>query len=1507
MEPPGADKAGMPRVTKLEKRRIDIEGGFMLRRTLSGLLFYALSGALLAHAGQFLEAPQYPTGTNPQSVAVGDFNGDGNLDLAIANSTSNTVSVLLGKGDGTFSPKVDYATGNTPQGVAVGDFNGDGHLDLAVTSSASNTISVFLGNGDGTFKAKVDYATGRQPQGVATGDFNGDGHLDLVVTNAFDGKVGVLLGKGDGTFNAEVTYITGFNPYAVVVGDFNGDGILDLAVANNNNNNVVSVFLGKGDGTFQTQLQYTTGNTPVSIALADFNGDGHLDIAVADQQGDAVSILLGDGKGGFATHVEYPTGAFPTAVTVGDFNGDGKPDLAVSGGNGNTITVLWGTGDGTFQGQVNCGTGDIPYSVVAGDFNSDGNLDLVVANSGGNSVSVVLNNGNETFQARADYAAGPNPYSVATADFNGDGFLDLAVATSDCPVFPGCGPGSISILLGNGDGTFQGPSHYSTGTNTDPYSVAVGDFNGDKIPDLAVANYATNTVSVLLGVGDGTFQTHVDYPVGSEPASVAVGDFNADGKLDLVVANFHSNTVSVLLGNGDGTFKSAVNYNVGHGPVSVAVADFNGDHKLDLVVVNETDNNASVLLGNGDGTFKAQVAYPTGVGGNPLSVVVGDFNGDHNLDLAVADFQTQQVSVLLGNGDGTFQPVKPYPTGANPSSIVIADFNGDGKLDLALTSTPLGSSPGNLVSVLLGNGDGTFGPPALFGAGYLSYSATVGDFNGDGALDLAVANGASNTVSVLLNTRGTAMNVLSSGNPSAFGQSVTFTTTVAASVSNGAAPTGTVTLKNGSTVIKSGALVGGKFAVSTTTLPVGSDLLSSVYSGDANYQPHTVALTQTVQLAGTSTVLISSANPSNLNQSITFTATVTSNTTGEPTGTVTWLDGKNSIGSSTVNGNGVATFPMSTLTVGTHNITAAYLGDSNFNASTSPVLSQVVQPGNTSTALTSSANPSTESQSVTLTATVSSGTGTTPTGSVKFMDGTTLLGTSALNANGIAAFSTTTLSVGTHNITAVYGGDNNFGTSTSPLLSQVVQKATTSTAVSSSLNPSTVNQSVTFTAKLSWSVTGTPTGTVTWLDGTNPIGSSAVNGSGVATFPISTLTVGTHSITAAYLGDSNFNASTSPLLSEVVQQSNTSTAVSSSANPSTESQSVIFTATVSSGTGTTPTGSVKFMDGTIPLGTSTLNASGIAAFSTTTLSVGTHNITAVYNGDANSDPSTSTALSQVVQKANTSTALSSSPTAANLNQAVTFTATVTPGTVGSPTGTVSFLDGTTQLGVSTLSGSGVATFSISTLTAGTHSITAAYAGDGNFNSSTSSVVSLPVNAPDFSLSSSALSPSSVAPGASAKAAITITPLNGLSPSGVALTCSVSPSVSPAATCSLGTISVANNVGTSTLTVASVGPQSALAPPTKGGRSGTLFALGLMIPAVLLSGAGLNKPGRRKLFSVCLLFLVLGGCLLQVACGGGVSTPTKVSSPETPAGTYSVTITGNGSGAQHTTSVSFTVQ
>ena len=281
-----------------------------------------------------------------------------------------------------------------------------------------------------------------------------------------------------------------------------------------------------------------------------------------------------------------------------------------------------------------------------------------------------------------------------------------------------------------------------------PQSVAVGDFNGDGKPDLAVVNSYSNNVSILLGNGDGTFQIHVDYPTGAQPGSVAIGDFNGDGKLDLAVVNSYSNNVSVLLGNGNGTFQPAVSYGTGSGtgPAFVAVGDFNRDGKLDLAVANSNSSNVSVLLGNGDGTFQTAVNYD--VGGAPTSIAVGDFNHDGKLDLAVAvpvPGPSTYVSVLLGNGDGTFQTAVNYNAPYAPDAVAVGEFNGDGNLDLVV-----GNRSSN-ISVFLGNGDGTFRTAVNYSAGYNPSSVAVGDFNNDGTLDLAVANsGSSTTATVLL-------------------------------------------------------------------------------------------------------------------------------------------------------------------------------------------------------------------------------------------------------------------------------------------------------------------------------------------------------------------------------------------------------------------------------------------------------------------------------------------------------------------------------------------------------------------------------------------------------------------------------------------------------------------------------------------------------------------------------------------------------------------------------------
>jgi FG-GAP-like repeat/Domain of unknown function (DUF4114) len=340
----------------------------------------------------FTSAVSVTVSSGVRSVVAGDFNGDGKKDLAVANGSDGTVTVLLSNGSGSFSSSSFSVSVCSPafRSIAVGDFNGDGKQDLVLAGRDYASAFVFLGNGSGGFSSSSYFSVGCSPYFVAVGDFNGDGKQDLVSANRGDNSVTVLLGNGAGSFSFSNSTPVGSSPYFIAVDDFNGDGKKDLAVANRGES-TISVLLGNGSGGFGSNTSITVGTAPRSIAVGDFNKDGKKDLAVANSDSNNVSILLGNGSGGFSTAVNYSVGSTPRSVVVGDFNGDGKLDLATANADSNNVSLLLGNGSGSFGTATNFNVGTSPYYLTVGDFNGDKKPDLVTANESGGDISLLSN------------------------------------------------------------------------------------------------------------------------------------------------------------------------------------------------------------------------------------------------------------------------------------------------------------------------------------------------------------------------------------------------------------------------------------------------------------------------------------------------------------------------------------------------------------------------------------------------------------------------------------------------------------------------------------------------------------------------------------------------------------------------------------------------------------------------------------------------------------------------------------------------------------------------------------------------------------------------------------------------------------------------------------------------------------------------------------------------------------------------------------------------------------
>jgi hypothetical protein len=957
--------------------------------------------------GTFQAQQTFATQLGPRSVALGDFNGDHQPDLVVANFESNTVSVLLGNGNGTFQAQQPFATGIEPVAVATADVNGDGKSDIVVANGFyGGPVSVLLGNGDGTFQAQ-ETLPGYGPKSVSVADLLGDNKQDIVVANPSSDTVGVYLGNGDGTFQAQQTFAAGSNPHSVAVGDFNKDGVLDLAVADTGSNGV-SVLLGNGNGTFQAPQGFAAGTGPVAVTVTDVNGDGNPDLITANERGNNVSVLLGNGNGSFQAMQNFGVGSYPDSVAVADFNGDGRPDVAVANLNSNNVSVLLNSGNGNFTGQVYTvdtidpfvvsinradanptiattvhftvtfsepvmgvdpsdfalaltgsvtattpvvvsGSGAV-YTVTVSSISGAGTLGLNLVDNGsihdlaGNPLSKP--NALAQFQQQSPIPSQGGPKSVVLGDLNGDGKPDLVVTSQPL--------GTVSVFLGNGNGTFQSAMEFVT----DLFAgmVALGDFTGDDKLDVVMGSGTGDVVMVLLGNGNGTLQAVQTFATGQIPSSVAVADVNGDGKLDLITGNLTSNNVSVLLGNGNGTFQAQQTFAVGQDPYGVSVADLGGDGVPDLAVVNAGSNSVSVLLGNGDGTFQAQQTLSSGL--HPLSVVSGDVNGDGVPDLVVNNGNSGTLGVFLGNGNGTFQAQTTSSLGPNSAfltALALGDVNGDGKPDVAFMGNAY-------FRAMLGNGDGTFQSPQLFFTGGPSPILALGDLNGDGRPDAVVAqqiNPGISNLSVLLNTAngnftgqvytisGPATHFVITGTPPSVTAGGGFTFTVTAEdVNNNTAIgyTGTVhfTSSDGRAVLPANStLASGIGTFSATLVTAGSQTLTATDSATGSI---TGASTPITVVAASATHLVFSGTPSSITAGSGFIFTVTAedpfnNTSTSYGGTVHFAssDSKAVLPANATLAAGVGAFSATLVTAGSQTLTASDSATSSITGASAPI------------------------------------------------------------------------------------------------------------------------------------------------------------------------------------------------------------------------------------------------------------------------------------------------------------------------------------------------------------------------------------------------------------------------------------------------------------------------------------------------------------------------------------------------------------------------------------------
>lgn len=691
--------------------------------------------------------------TGKLSILVGlaaeDINMDGIPDILVSTSGHGDypsgLAVLIGDGSGGFLRKPDFEFNLDIDylPIRVKDFNGDGIPDIALQGYSK--VYILIGNGDGTFKYPMMF--NMSGNDLNTGDFDNDGAEDLVSTRD---RVFILFARGDGTFidRKEISVSQDTSTWSVLSADFDGDNRPDLAMKGVNGL-LFSTILNNGNawnqGTFQGNNEYRVGDGPVGVKIKDLDGDGLADVVAANELSNNVTVTLNRGEGSFFEPAAYQVGEKPSFIAIEDVNGDGKPDIVTANYGSDDISVLLGIGDGAFHPHKTYAVGSNPKYPTVGDFNADGKQDIAVVNSGpySKTVSILFGNGDGTFKPESTHTLDRRPSSMVKGDFNEDGFLDLIVLLSqNCPGAI-CDSGGLTLLLGKGDGAFINGSSYLDNSTHGASDILAGDFNKDGRLDLITSNGggSVNPVAVFLGDGNGVFrrsQVIINSQYISQPI---LKDINNDGETDILFFNqinhyLYGGSLDIWFGKGDGTFEQGASIGGWKDVRSLDAGDINGDGITDIALVDY--KSLYVISGSGDGVFYGEIIFHEKDWNDWTSVVAADFNGDNNQDIVVSTSlsDSNRIEVYLGTGYNTFTQGTTIET-TETMGLENKIDTGDFNGD-GLPDIAFSARPWKTktITIYLNRGNGTFGESISYNIKDMRTYPEFADINNDGYLDI---------------------------------------------------------------------------------------------------------------------------------------------------------------------------------------------------------------------------------------------------------------------------------------------------------------------------------------------------------------------------------------------------------------------------------------------------------------------------------------------------------------------------------------------------------------------------------------------------------------------------------------------------------------------------------------------------------------------------------------------------------------------------------------------------